>query len=673
MKPFLNLDRKEILPKPPDKQSEKESIEIQSVKRSDRTVDKLEKSFFNNIVIKKRLNTILNDSDDIARINNVVKTINSISYNAHHLINLHILRLLDEKQPMPELDQTFFNHACLFSSKLGGKFMDPKNNQSMKITANIWRDTLPKDFLIPERNKLLLIVNFLVLQMKTEAYNHLNLNFPNRFAKYIKSVHNIKDIWKARYIVRNIFQGHSGYKSKFDNLLQCKLLIQIYGRKFRDVKCTENLVTDNLNILLPFYYQMLRVFEEAGIKTFSLMPQKGNLIPSHITISTSCLYDLASLWAETPTKNFKKLGHGIWNKTFDITQTKNKWFIGLITTNGYDVSVYYKKPPKYFKYKRAAWMGKMTIESKTKALREILNKRKAARELAKKKSKKLTQKKLPSIVKKDKNNIDIFNRWMANDPGHRFLFTVIDRDDIVIRCSAKEYKHLTGQKKRLKQINNRKDSLPILNSLTSYSFKTTSLKTFINNLTEVYKIYNEIIDEYIRLFYRKLKFHGYIKRQETYYILSKRLEQKGSRTVIGWGNGGSNQKGLKGGHMPNKSFYNHVNKNSDVHLMECDEYLSTKMCSKCGKETKTVKCWKYIEENDSEGVKKLRNIYGLRRCSNNECRITWDRDVNASRNILIVLLNQLKGDERPKYLCRKKRVMEPSDNMIRLKKLSKSE
>ena len=44
------------------------------------------------------------------------------------------------------------------------------------------------------------------------------------------------------------------------------------------------------------------------------------------------------------------------------------------------------------------------------------------------------------------------------------------------------------------------------------------------------------------------------------------------------------------------------------------------------------------------------SIYGLRRCTNNECRITWDRDHNARINIYNCMESEINNGTRPAYL-----------------------
>ena len=90
--------------------------------------------------------------------------------------------------------------------------------------------------------------------------------------------------------------------------------------------------------------------------------------------------------------------------------------------------------------------------------------------------------------------------------------------------------------------------------------------------------------------------------------------------------------------------------------MYANEAYSTKMCSKCHRVTGDVKYWKEVEKVDgSKKVIKVK-IYGLRRCTNNECRITWDRDHNARINIFVVMEYLIDKKDRPIYLTKQKKI-----------------
>ena len=102
-----------------------------------------------------------------------------------------------------------------------------------------------------------------------------------------------------------------------------------------------------------------------------------------------------------------------------------------------------------------------------------------------------------------------------------------------------------------------------------------------------------------------------------------------------------------------------------VTLLPINEFRTSKCCSECGTETEKVKEWVTIwNRSKGEMERKLRDIYAIGRCTNNECRITWERDINAASNIRSLLLHRLRKEARPTFLCRqpkkKRSVKDPS-------------
>jgi len=47
-----------------------------------------------------------------------------------------------------------------------------------------------------------------------------------------------------------------------------------------------------------------------------------------------------------------------------------------------------------------------------------------------------------------------------------------------------------------------------------------------------------------------------------------------------------------------------------------------------------------------------KEINSVLRCSNNECRITIDRDINSARNIFMLLEKMIQKERRPEAFCR---------------------
>ena len=92
-----------------------------------------------------------------------------------------------------------------------------------------------------------------------------------------------------------------------------------------------------------------------------------------------------------------------------------------------------------------------------------------------------------------------------------------------------------------------------------------------------------------------------------------------------------------------------------------DEFRTSMWCCSCGEKNEQFmyhrnKKKKTKQEDIDKGYKKpLRKKVlsrGLIRCTNEECRIHWDRDINAAKNIYYLAYLILLGLERPDYLSR---------------------
>jgi len=391
-------------------------------------------------------------------------------------------------------------------------------------------------------------------------------------------------------------------------------------------------------------------------------------------------------------------------------------FNEYITTNGYVVCINFKiLPEKFAKIIKEENYHKLSLEQKYNVLKKYQNvlKKTGADDSKGSKGSKGTKKRVKDVtnlIEKD------FTRILGLDPGNRSLFTCVDKNDIddknkkygkILKCESKEYKHLTGDKNRTKAINKRKDRVPVLKELGSnVSLKTGNYEKHKESLKTLLSLEEKVLKEYQRLWYRKIDFTGYQKKQKAFKILADRLQgnHQAENVLIGWGDGAGSGNHLKGTKMPGKGFKSYIERNTKMVVLDIDENLTSKMCSKCHEETKKMfetkdlntgkrrseklkeerikkereriikekerieklvgdkielkigKTLKKIEEmienkKEYEVMIKKVDVYGVKQCVN--CGIKWDRDVNASENILKLLLCRLRKEERPTYLCRK--------------------
>jgi transposase len=76
-------------------------------------------------------------------------------------------------------------------------------------------------------------------------------------------------------------------------------------------------------------------------------------------------------------------------------------------------------------------------------------------------------------------------------------------------------------------------------------------------------------------------------------------------------------------------------------VADIDEFCTSKLCCHCHWEMKKVKF------NGKE-------INSVLHCSNNECGITTDHDINSARNIFMLLENMIQKERGPEAFCRSK-------------------
>ena len=76
-------------------------------------------------------------------------------------------------------------------------------------------------------------------------------------------------------------------------------------------------------------------------------------------------------------------------------------------------------------------------------------------------------------------------------------------------------------------------------------------------------------------------------------------------------------------------------------FVDVDEFRTSKLCCACH------------GEMEGKMLKTGKQSYKVRRCENSACHRTfWNRDVNASINILFKLLRFVQGEDEPAAFCR---------------------
>ena len=547
-------------------------------------------------------------------VNDILPKINTISFLSYKLLNYHFARLLEENKPLPEIKQNLFYQSCCMVSRL--KYTKDTTDTTSELYESF---SQMKQYItdeLPARDYLCLgyITNLNKLQL-TMTNNHLKLNFYNRFRKYLKLrtgetdnavVYNwLKDIYEANYDGKNVFV--------------------LYMRKWLKYIPTEVNIVKHSNHFVKIYYSILKEFEKypetKGVRTFTLLPHKHGFTQSHITICNAGLENTLKYIANELKRanndvesglDVKKFEENIdlyWKELFNITkyETKNKKFGYTILTDGKSVVLQMRKPTQ-----------------PEKIVTEYTEQR--------------------------------YDNFLGIDPGIRALITSYDTNDNVIQVTTREYRH---KSKMIYACKKRENWYKRWEDYEEWKLIPT-IKTSKTNVMEEYFKYvfprmQTFTDFHMEKGFRNLNFTSYCRSKATLAKICERISgvsksTKNVKTLVGFGDY-SQQHGLVKSHPTTPILRLKRELHRYCKVVDIDEYKTSKTCSSCNKE---IELYRNRIQRKKKGVleplAKMSNIHSVIRCKNNECKLCcMDRDINASKNILALLLGQYRGEERP--LC----------------------
>ncbi|KAK9809829.1 hypothetical protein WJX73_010783 [Symbiochloris irregularis] len=120
------------------------------------------------------------------------------------------------------------------------------------------------------------------------------------------------------------------------------------------------------------------------------------------------------------------------------------------------------------------------------------------------------------------------------------------------------------------------------------------------------------------------------------------------RTLVGWGDRGKAGQGfIRKQCGPSDRVRKALQ--SMCTVVDIDEFRTSKICADCGSILKPMEA---TEKPAGGGTGRKTDSYRMRLCIHKGCHACVNRDVNASRNMLQILLAQLRGAPRPPSLCR---------------------
>lgn len=171
--------------------------------------------------------------------------------------------------------------------------------------------------------------------------------------------------------------------------------------------------------------------------------------------------------------------------------------------------------------------------------------------------------------------------------------------------------------------------------------RTSRLATYTERACYILRHISAMMTFYTARRFRSLSWNTNMERQRAIDRLCHLITGGRHDTVVAFGDGDVYSRKGRGQGGPCETLKRRLER---VHcqqgsFVEVDEHRTSLVCSTCNGALKPAK------RKRLDGT--MSDVYSVRLCTNTGCRIGWNRDVNAARNILRVFLEANQGRQPP--------------------------
>ena len=365
-------------------------------------------------------------------------------------------------------------------------------------------------------------------------------------------------------------------------------------------------------------------------RAFNLLPIKGAFTTSSIPISSMFFVSiLKSLGLSDHNGDGRHLdARKLWDKFFCIklVETCNRKFAESITTDGYAVSA-------LVSCRQNMDVRKGHSDSSIEDVRQAIESCEAA------------------------------VRYGGVDPGFSDVVACSFNDGTFVSYSSSRYYEkarikYSGRKTTL--YNEKKKGLTD-GLLAGGGSRTASTTKMEEHLRTYLSVLSEVLDDRMVQKYRKMRFLRHVSKQKAVREIVDLLvgdPKDKVLTVIGFGDwsGGSKSPVSRKHSGPIQLIKEKIGRRPNARIVPVDEYLSSQLDSNMWTRLRNMKAKTTVRKTRDGGKVVMRNqkVHKVLHCKPSEgeklCprrETTWNRDYNASKNILMLLRMEIKGYERP--------------------------
>jgi hypothetical protein len=237
------------------------------------------------------------------------------------------------------------------------------------------------------------------------------------------------------------------------------------------------------------------------------------------------------------------------------------------------------------------------------------------------------------------------------EKGQKFRYTQEQRRK---ETKQKKYRNIL-QENKLNTMINEKSVVELETTLSHYNKKTLNFDKFKDYIKQKNILNTELKTFYQETIYRKLRLSSFINRKKSETRLINnfcKLYGDPDNTMIGFGDFEQYKHRKFKEPVKGKGFRTLFRKAGyKVYLV--DEFRTSCRCSHCEDDIGICKTFRECK-NPRPWITNRIFRHGLVKCKT--CSRLWNRDTNASRNILKITLNEILGLGRPEYLKRSQRL-----------------
>ncbi|RLN37351.1 hypothetical protein BBJ28_00020519 [Nothophytophthora sp. Chile5] len=499
-------------------------------------------------------------------------------------------------------------------------------------------------------------------QMATNAQNAVVRNFAKRLRTYVIDFYGV-EAKMAHAVLNGVFaQTFESIPVRVSDPIIVELREMIPRTSAKKISWAPH-------DLLPAFHVFLQFIEKTNEKnktnskcvekrTFSLLPTKRGFESSYCKVDSTGLRALllrsplvdrdltvmhqAELWTlgsslKADPTTWIAMADLWWRRLFHVDTMEREGvrkFHREITTDGYGVGVHMSRPTRGKKEKKKGKDGK-TEKAKDANVSDALG--------------------FP-LPKSPKGCVEDYDVIWGIDPGRTDFITATSQEGKSVRFCTSDFRRASGFSRSNRKSKRRIDRSPRVRRLLQMTptKKTSSLKALSLAIEFMFEFGCELLAFFMDPFFRKLKFRRYTLRNAQLDRACFGLAgTPGTKTIIGFGDCGAAGEGaIK--HSPAgpvKSLARKLARYCEVVVV--DEFRTSRVHHDCPVTEDLVN--QRVRRVCRDGVERSVPVHKVLHCltKNGGCGTTVDWDVNAAKNILSVLLNQLAGvPERPRRLQR---------------------